>query len=339
MKRTRDKTHDNKHDKTRDGDESCAHTNCDNNMFGFIGLLTILIGLWTILYVIPSVFIMLFHTFLGNLILLLTTIFVGTFVNVRWGFIAFICLVVLYQIFHYNLSEGFQGFQGPNQGSKGSGSGENNLKWSQSTRDLFIQFNKVSFPTTQFNMNIIENQASESDVTTLMTTGYWPWSQKTQDLYKDNIAHNEIIKIDPGISLDNAMKLYNENAIKQLLAWDTKEGSFLLYGVNAGTSVGEPSFLPKSLKKHDSIKCAHDGSGMEKTSYLGSNLFNGFFNFKKEKISNENVPDAIHGFSFVNGSACNPCGPLNESPDYSCPFKINTATTESVISEIWADLW
>lgn len=42
-----------------------------------IGLLSVLIGLWLIIYAIPSLFFNLFHTYLGNLIIIIAVIMAG----------------------------------------------------------------------------------------------------------------------------------------------------------------------------------------------------------------------------------------------------------------------
>jgi hypothetical protein len=290
-----------------------------------IGVLTVLITLWTILYAIPGIFISLFHTFLGNLILLLCTIFVGTFVNARYGFVTFIVIVVLYQISHYNYySSSLEGFA--NNGTS---------KWSRDTISEFLNFQSIYFPNSQFNMNVIQKQASESDANHLISTGAWHWSQDTQDLYKDNVSNNELIKIDPGVALTGAMKLYNETAMKQLLSWDAPEGKFLLYGVDSGVSDEQPSFIPDSLKKHDIIRCNSDASGLEKHSYVNNVLV-------KTPVSNQDAPSEITGFSFVRGD-CNPCGPLKDDPDFTCPFVLKTTPQEKEkekeISKIWSTLW
>lgn len=310
-------------------------TSLNPNANILLGTLTVLITLWTILYAIPSIFISLFHTFLGNLILLLCAIFVGAFVNARYGFITFIAIVILYQISHYNyynlvaldtnktvVSEGFA--------NNGNG------KWSRDTVSNFLQFENIYFPNSQFNMNVIQKQASESDANHLLSTGAWNWSQETQDLYKDNISHNELIKIDPGVALTGAMKLYNETAIKQLLSWNAPEGKFLLYGVDSGVSEDQPTFIPDSLKKHDIIRCNSDASGLEKHSYINNALV-------KTPVSNQDAPNEIAGFSFARGAPCNPCGPLKDEPDFTCPFLLKTKPQEkekeNAISEIWSTLW
>jgi hypothetical protein len=45
----------------------------------------------------------------------------------------------------------------------------------------------------------------------------------------------------------------------------------------------------------------------------------------------------VNGFKFLNG-ACNPCSPLDNPPNYSCPFSLNTGNGAEV-SPIWKLLW
>ena len=49
---------------------------------------------------------------------------------------------------------------------------------------------------------------------------------RNQTLYLDAIAQNPMVRILPQESLDNMMKVYNENAMRQILSWNTKEGDF-----------------------------------------------------------------------------------------------------------------
>ena len=50
------------------------------------------------------------------------------------------------------------------------------------------------------------------------------------------------------------------------------------------------------------------------------------------------LENLIPGFTFVNGP-CNPCGALNEKPDYSCSFKLNVKNKAPFISSVWQYLW
>ena len=49
----------------------------EENKTILIGLLTILIGIWLVTYLIPSFFVSLFNTILGNIILFVIVILVG----------------------------------------------------------------------------------------------------------------------------------------------------------------------------------------------------------------------------------------------------------------------
>jgi len=77
--------------------------NQDNKTI-LIGLLSILVAMWIILYVIPGFLVSLFNTILGNLILLISLILV-TSQDIKYGVILAIVLIVLYRF--SQLKEGF----------------------------------------------------------------------------------------------------------------------------------------------------------------------------------------------------------------------------------------
>ena len=54
-------------------------------------------------------------------------------------------------------------------------------------------------------------------------------------------------------------------------------------------------------------------------------------------IENQNIEQQVPGFKFLNGP-CNPCTPLNNPQDYSCPFAINVGDGWDV-SSIWKKIW
>jgi hypothetical protein len=211
----------------------------------------------------------------------------------------------------------------------------------------------VNLNKNQFNMRVLQEQASEDEAKELMETGYWPWSEDTKEQYVDAVWQNPIIKFDPGAALDYAMKLYNETAAKRLLSWNTKEGEFLLYGANdnnkniIGITTGSDGLangegqgvtVDGQISKKNIYKCSDDSNPvLQKTSVNGYNLSNGFKNTTTVDIAFEDIPDEVAGFSFVN-SPCNPCAPLNDIPDYSCPFKLNVKGNDE-ISDVWKGLW
>ena len=208
--------------------------------------------------------------------------------------------------------------------------------WSRNTINKFnVYQNTVNLNANQYNMQVLQEQASEDEAKELLRTGYWPWSEDTKKQYIEGVWQNPIIKFQPDSALDYAMKLYNETAAKRLLSWNTKEGQFLLYGSsNALSKDGENS------KKYI-IKCSDDINNpvLQKTTVNGYNLFNGFKNTTTTDLAFSDIPNEMPGFSFVKGRGpCNPCSVLNDNLDYSCPFKLNVKGDDE-ISDVWKDLW
>lgn len=200
--------------------------------------------------------------------------------------------------------------------------------WSMDTIKKFNLYqNTVNVNTNQYNMSVVQEQSTEEEAKELLKTGYWPWSEDTKNQYIESMWQNPIIKFQPEAALDYAMKLYNETAAKLLLSWNTKEGQFLLYGVNDGEN-----------SKKNIIKCSDDSNPiLQKTTMDGYNLSNGFKNTTTLDIASSEIPNEVTGFSFVN-SPCNPCSPLNDIPDYSCAFKLNVKGNDE-ISDVWKNLW
>jgi hypothetical protein len=207
--------------------------------------------------------------------------------------------------------------------------------WSKQTIHEFLKYQKtVNTNNHQYDMNVLQEQSSENEAKQLLSTGYWPWSDKTKYLYLDAVSKLPIINIDPSVSLDYAMKIYNEEAIKRLLQWNTKEGQFLIQGVILGNSENMPKEVQNTIKCTPSL---NNDSQMEKIVYTGYNLRNGYKNSTTTLLRNEDLPKEIPGFSFVKKS-CNPCLALNNPMDYSCPFTINIKGNNS-ISDIWKERW
>lgn len=210
---------------------------------------------------------------------------------------------------------------------------EGSQTWSKDLINRFLEYQKtVNDNNYQYDMAMIQKQATPEEAEYLLKNGKWPWSNETKFLYMEEVWKNPMIKINPGISLEEAMKAYNENAMKQLLSWNTKEGEFILYGGDLGVTSGMPNDI------RNTIKCTLNKSGtfeMEKTTYNGYNTWNGYKNVEKKMVPNENIPDEMPGFKFIR-EPCNPCAPLNL--DYSCPFTINVKGDTNV-SQIWKQMW
>jgi hypothetical protein len=169
-----------------------------------------------------------------------------------------------------------------------------------------------------------------------LKTGKWPWSPDVITLYKNAISQNNIINNEPGASLENAQSVYNQTAIVQLLAWNTKEGSFLLNGAIIKHTDGMPDNI------NNLVRCGKDRAtgkiSMQKVLYTGYNGVNGSLVSNVTPIANEDIPKQVNGFKFLKSSACNPCGAIADPADYSCPFSLNVGDGAEV-STVWQQLW
>lgn len=310
-----------------------------NNKIQLIGLLTILLGLWTILYFIPQLFLSFFNTFLGNLILLITVLLV--FMNNRiYGITLAVVFIILFR-FH-QLSEGFV----------------NNRAQSHFTEDSKSQFIKIQEtinPHKVFDMNVMENQATQEELDYFNENGVWPWSEKVIELYKDAVNRNSYVRQDPDNATNYARTIYNENAIIRILTYQSKEGQFLLNGVLVKDPSNEVEQLPNGFgsfpyssglmedRTYDVIKCNLKNSNsiptLERIKYTGKGLF-GEQTKEISSVDYTQLDRLLPGFTFLN-EPCNPCGSMASNPDYSCAYKLKDKkdNKSSTISNIWKYLW
>ena len=243
--------------------------------------------------------------------------------NYNYKFLLLILLVVSILIFN-SYSKKIDGFQ------------NSNIKWSPDLIQRFIKYQQtVNENNTQFDLDILQKQATPEEAEEMLRTGYWPWPDDLKKQYIDNVWASPIIKIEPQYALDYAMKIYNEDTVREMLAWNTKEGHFLLYGGDIGVTDG----LPKNVR--NTIKCStdiNDNSVMQKKVYTNMNDWNGYTGETVTTVEPANIPKEMPGFNFVNGP-CNPCVALNSPGDFSCPFKLNVKEKGNDISDVWKTLW
>lgn len=232
----------------------------------------------------------------------------------KYNIFILIIILVYYFLFIYPIKEGFIQHQ-----------------WSDDLTNRFLEFqNTINKNDHQYNLKVLQQQATPKEAEHLLKTGYWPWSDETKYLYIDAVSRNKIIKIEPDVALDYAMKVYNENAVKKLLSWNTKEGEFLLYGALLGKKNNINLNLDNS---YSLIKC--DGIDMKKYTYYASN---GYLLPNESIIENRNIPNELPGFKFYK-NVCNPCNVFKGDGMYDCPFIINTKDETDTISTIWRKLW
>ena len=179
----------------------------DENKTKLIGLLTIIVLIWVILYFIPELFKSLFNTLLGNLILILSILL--TYMNNRiYGLIIGVIIIILYR-FSQVSRENFT---------------------TDSLQDFLLIQNSINRQKV-FDMEIIQNQASQEELDYFNEHGMWPWSQRVIEIYEDAINRNPYVRTVPEQATNYARRIYNEAAILRVLSYQTKEGQFLLNGV------------------------------------------------------------------------------------------------------------
>jgi hypothetical protein len=309
----------------------------DENKTKLIGLLTILITIWFVLYLIPELFNTLFNTILGNLILIITSLLVSMY-NIQYGIILSILFIVVFRF--SRLSKVKEGFT-----------------WdSKSTRD-FLQIQSTINRQKIFDVNMIqENQASQEELDYFNKNGMWPWSQTTIKLYENAVRGSPFIRTLPKDSVNYARTIYNEAAILRIISYQTKEGHFLLNGVLVNNpsgnkyedlpngfgdfAVSEESGLLKN-RSDDIIKCNMknpNNSTLERTTYTGKGGIFGEQTSKTTDVDFNDLEKIIPGFTFLN-EPCNPCGAVNENPDYSCPFRLKVKNKPLFVSGVWQTLW
>ena len=219
--------------------------------------------------------------------------------------------------------------------------------WSQDTVNEFLLFEQTNNPQMIFDPSILQKQASQEEVDHLLKNGYWPWSKEVQDLYLNSVTNNQIIRTTPEESMKYAQTVYNQTAILQLMSLQTKEGIFLINGVSLDVSnndhLSEYAYNSGLVSKHNSIiRCNTDDPNnavLEQIMYTGTEPITNAHLKSKTKLDYMDLENKVSNFSFVN-SPCNPCVALNSTPDYSCPFKIQTKEDQTAeVSPVWKYLW
>jgi len=167
----------------------------EDNKTILIGLLSILIIFWIILYIIPGFLISLFNTFLGNIILLISLILVSS-QEPKYGIALAITFIVLYRFSH--LKEGFT--------------------WSEESGQKFIELQNSINPKNIFDLKQIKQQASQEDVDYFLKNGKWFWSKEVEDLYTELLDQNPFVRLYPQDAINDAKTKYNQTIIREILS-------------------------------------------------------------------------------------------------------------------------
>jgi hypothetical protein len=304
-----------------------------------IGLLTILILVWLVLYLIPELFVSLFNTVLGGIILLVIVFLVGLN-DYRYGIMLGIALIIIYRFL---------------QLSPISMPNKEGFTWSQDSTNNFLRIRDTINRNVIFDPVQIQKQASQEELDYFLQNGTWPWSQEVQDLYSQMLNRNPFIRTYPKDAIIRARTRYNQNAILQIISWQNKEGKFLINGVEVNNDSKNPSeVLPSGFgnfgyssgliinRNNPIIRCKVNPEGenttLEKITYTGKDGITGLQTKDISGVDYNDLEHIIPGFKFTNGS-CNPCAALNSPPEYSCPFTLKLKNKSSVTSSVWNYLW
>ena len=284
-----------------------------------IGLLSVLIVLWLLLYVIPNLLSSLFHTLLGNLILLLFFILTVS-QNPTLGLLLGVGLIILYR-FATIKKEAF----------------------TADSTNRFLLLQQTENPNFIYDMKILSEQVSQNELNNYIEkTGKWEWSQEVQDLYNDAVERNPFVRSNAeNGDVEQAREKYTEKAILEILSVQNKEGQFLTSGITVlnkddlerdGLGSYNISSGLQPFSEGDSIiKC--DGNVLQETKYKTRDPIFSTRIYEKTNLKNGDLERVIPGFKFTKGT-CNPCSALNG--DYSCPF---TVSSFGSTSDVWKHLW
>lgn len=246
-----------------------------------------------------------------------------------------VILVIVYFIYFFYKNKNKEGFT-----------------WNNYLTQQFLEIQQIQNPGIVFDPEEIQKQASQEELKYFVKNKKWPWSTNTKNLYIQALNKNPYVRTSPEDAINTIQSIYNENAILEILSWQTKEGKFLLDGVvtidNNVLPNGWGDFQYNSgqmnREKDGTVyKCAHDASGnisMVKVKNLGFNGITGARETETTPISNSDLENTIPGFHFINeDQTCNPCEALNNPPNYNCPFTIQTSATRGGTSAVWKYLW
>jgi hypothetical protein len=321
-----------------------------NNELLLIGIITILILIWIVLYLIPNIFVDLFNTFLGKAILILIIILIS-FKNLYQGMLLLIIFVIIYRFVTLSIYT-----------NKASTSVKEGFTLNKPSINKFLEIQKLINPEIVFDMKEIQKQSSQDEIDYFNKNGQWPWSEKVKELYKEALDNNPYVRTSAEDAINTVRTIYNENAILEMLSWQTKEGQFLLNGVSVNTGKSNPyqdlpsgwgdyAYKSKQITRHNNIiKCGKnlkpesnpnintDELTLQEIVNMGNDGIVYSHVKKINPVDYNNLEKLIPGFSFLKGP-CNPCQALNNPPNYSCPFELNIRDTKKGVSPVWNYLW
>ena len=266
-----------------------------------------------LLYLFPTFIDKLFTSFFGILFILFLIFILNLYYSsITFGFLL-ILIIISISIYLSKQKEGFDNI------------------WSPELIREFLNYQDLHNPNYIYDVNIIQQQVTPQEVEDFFQTGHWNWSPQIEKIYLQMIKKNTGISFNPPSALEKAKRIYNEKAITDLLAWNTKEGQFILNGA----IIGHNENLPENI--NNLLQCNKDGN-MVKVIKENIPIEPEYMIENKTNVNPEDIPSLLTGFKFLE-EPCNPCSILNEDvPNYNCKFSLNVGD-QGTISPIWAYLW
>ena len=254
--------------------------------------------------------------------------------NFSYGIILAILLIIIIRF--SNLSSTKEGFN-----------------WGTKKINDFLKVQESVNPNTVFLIDEVTKQATKKEVDYYLINGFWPWDKEVELLYMESSLNNPFIQTHPEDSLRDIKKKYNQKVILQLLANETKEGIFMLKGLEVPTGknnipdgtgfFGYNDGLITNLYNKN-IKCFPKNKHSKKyvlksLEYKGDDGILGSQILEKKNIDINDLENIIPGFTFLKGP-CNPCAAMafDNNPSYHCPFSLKLKNDNDV-SEVWKYLW
>lgn len=223
--------------------------------------------------------------------------------------------------------------------------------FTQKSKNDFLLIQNTINRNKVFDFNIMEQQATQSELDFFNKNKFWFWNKETEDLYKEAVSKNVFVRSLPDDSMNYAKTIYNQNAILKLLSHQYKEGQFLINGVQIENPFKHPSgfgsFAENETEK-DVIRCNLFTNELERIHKTIQPTTVGTKTINTEtitKVEPNMLEKLIPGFSFVNGP-CNPCSQISNYNNYNCPFELDvtnqnkySASNSNGISSVWKYLW
>ena len=199
--------------------------------------------------------------------------------------------------------------------------------WSDELIERFLAYQYFHNPRYIFDIDIIQKQASSKEAEDYLKNGKWKWSNDVEKLYINYVNVLPFVSFSATSAVEDAKKIYNEKAITELMAWNSKEGQFILNGAVIGHSDG----LPNNV--NNQIKCNTKGQ-MMKIINKDVDIYPGYMIQEKKFLPSEDIPKTLAGFQFID-ETCNPC---IQGGKNNCKFKLNIGDGGE-ISSIWQYIW